>query len=75
MAIPDHMLLRHIAEHGDVIGRATDGRVYLLLELDPQAFDRLCAAGADDEDLEDEPDQDGLDEPSLTPLHPLDRVA
>jgi hypothetical protein len=75
MAIPDRDIIRHLAEHGDVIGRTTDGRVYLLLELDPQAFDRLCAAGADAEDLEDEPDQDGPDEPSLTPLHPLDRAA
>lgn len=66
-------LLASIAERGDVIAQAPDGRVFVLLELDGPAFAALCAAGAAQEDLEAEEDDDSQVEPSLIELHPLDR--
>lgn len=66
-------LLAHISERGDLIARSPDGRAFVLLDLDGGAFDRLCAFGSEHEDLEDEPDDDGQDEPSGAEIHPLDR--
>lgn len=66
-------LLARIAERGDVIAQAPDGRVFVLLELDGAAFAALCAASAEREDLEANKDDDSQAEPSLVELHPLDR--
>lgn len=72
-ALPALDLLQLIAAAGDLIGRAPDGRAFLLIEVDGPTFDLLCEAGAEREDLEDEEDDDDQAEPSLAELHPLDR--
>lgn len=49
-------LLRHIVEHGDIVGNDVRGRTILRFELvaEPWLLDKLAALGARAEDLEDE---------------------
>ena len=54
-------LLRQIADKGDAIGFGPDGQVFILAALDRAWFDRLCAYGADREDLEDGDEDDDTD--------------
>jgi hypothetical protein len=55
-------LLRHILEHGDVVGRDAKGRTVLQLAVDDWTLDQLSAFDSDAAELEDgsdgEPDAD-----------------
>lgn len=66
-------VLRTITDRADLIGRAPDGRAFLLLELDPATFSRLTVFGAELEELEPEQDDDTEAEPSASPIHPIDQ--
>ncbi len=54
-------IVRQIANRGDAIGFGPDGTVYVLAALDRAWFDRLCAYGADREDMEDSDQDDDRD--------------
>jgi hypothetical protein len=55
-------LLHHILEHGDLVGRDTDGRTIIQLAVEDSTLETLMAFDADAADLEDEgegePDDD-----------------
>ena len=48
----DRHALQAIAEQADLIGRADDGSVFLLIRTTPELLSYLEAVGADTEDLE-----------------------
>lgn len=50
--------LRAITQSADVLGVAPDGKVYLLIAIDPPLFEALAAAGAAFEDDEGEAAED-----------------
>jgi hypothetical protein len=56
------VLLHHLLEHGDILGRDTAGRIVIQLAVDDWAMEQLLTFDADAADLEDgghaEPDAD-----------------
>jgi hypothetical protein len=66
------LLLHHLLEHGDVVGRDAAGRTMILLAVDDCVLEKLMTFDADAADLEDggddEPGPD--DEEDGPPIRP-----
>ena len=66
------LLLHHLLEHGDVVGKDDAGRTMILLAVDERVLEKLMTFDAEAADLEDggdaepEPD-DEEDGPSVRP--------
>jgi hypothetical protein len=62
-------LLRHLLEHGDIVGKDTAGRTIIQLPVDDWALERLLTFDAETAELEDggddEPDAEEEDGPPV----------
>jgi len=62
LPLPAHaearVLLHHLLEHGDVVGRDGAGRTVIKLAVDDLMLDRLMGFDADAAELEDQGDQE-----------------
>ena len=62
LPLPAHaearVLLHHLHEHGDVVGRDGAGRTVIKLAVDDLMLDRLMGFDADAAELEDQGDQE-----------------
>ena len=71
------VLLHHILEHGDIVGRDTVGRTIIQLALDDWTLEKLMMVDADAADLEDEgdcePDDDAEEDGPPLALHEVVR--